>query len=52
MPAGVFSGPMAVSMRPVPGRRLVATIETTARRPIARGSPVHVGEPSDVGSPG
>jgi uncharacterized protein YcsI (UPF0317 family) len=48
-PAGVFSGPMVVSMRPIPRRHLVATIETTARHPIAHGSPVHVGEPADIG---
>ena len=48
-PAGVFNGPVVVSMRPIPRKYLVATIETTARYPIAHGAPVHVGEPADIG---
>lgn len=48
-PAGMFHGTMMVSMRPIARRLLMATIETTARHPIAHGSPVHVGEPTDIG---
>ena len=47
--AGAFHGPMVVSMRPIPRRYLVETIETTAKYPIAHGSPVHVGDPTDIG---
>lgn len=48
-PAGMLRGNMMVSMRPVPRRLLMATIETTGRHPIAHGSPVHVGDPADIG---
>lgn len=48
-PAGMLRGNMMVSMRPIPRRLLVATIETTGRHPIAHGSPVHVGDPADIG---
>lgn len=48
-PAGIFHGNMIVSMRPIASRHVMATIETTAKHPIAHGSPVHVGEPADIG---
>jgi uncharacterized protein YcsI (UPF0317 family) len=48
-PAGMLRGNMMVSMRPIPRRLLMATIETTGRHPIAHGSPVHVGDPADIG---
>lgn len=48
-PAGVFSGNMIVSMRPIPREHLVRTIETTAMYPIAHGAPVHVGAPEAIG---
>lgn len=48
-PAGKLRGNMMVSMRPIPRRLLMATIETTGRHPIAHGSPVHVGDPADIG---
>ena len=47
-PAGMLRGNMMVSMRPIPRRLLMATIETTARHPIAHGSPVHVGDPAGL----
>ena len=48
-PAGIFEGPMVVSMRPIPRDHLIKTIEVTARCPLAHGSPVHVGDPSAIG---
>jgi len=48
-PSGIFHGPMVVTMRPIPRRLLVRTIEVTGRYPIAHGSPVHVGNPADIG---
>lgn len=48
-PSGMLRGNMMVSMRPILRRLLVATIETTGRHPIAHGSPVHVGDPADIG---
>ncbi len=48
-PAGLFKGPMVVSMRPIPKRLLVRTIEVTSRYPMAHGAPVHVGDPREIG---
>jgi uncharacterized protein YcsI (UPF0317 family) len=48
-PAGMFHGPMIVSMRPIPRRLLVRAIEITSQYPIAHGAPVHVGDGADIG---
>lgn len=48
-PSGPFHGPMVVTMRPIPRRLLIRTIEVTRRYPIAHGAPVHVGNPEDIG---
>lgn len=56
VPAGVFSGPMVVSMRPIPKDKLVRTVQVTSRFPGVHGAPIHVGDPGaigirDIGSP-
>ncbi|AOY76496.1 putative hydro-lyase [Clostridium formicaceticum] len=48
-PAGVFSGPMVVSMRPIPSQLVDQAIEITARYPKVHGAPVHVGNPEEIG---
>jgi len=48
-PAGVFRGPMVVSMRPVPRRLVVKAIEVTSRFPRSHGAPVNVGDPAAIG---
>jgi uncharacterized protein YcsI (UPF0317 family) len=48
-PAGRFRGPMVVSMRPIPSRRVVKAVEVTARFPKAHGAPVHIGDPAAMG---
>ena len=48
-PAGMFFGPMVVSMRPIPRDRLVKTVQTTSRFPAVHGSPVHIGDPAAIG---
>lgn len=48
-PAGPFSGPMVVSMRPIRNDLVVRAVEVTSRHPIAHGSPVHIGDPSAIG---
>jgi uncharacterized protein YcsI (UPF0317 family) len=48
-PAGVFAGPLAVSMRPVPISLVNAAIEVTGRYPTGHGVPMHVGDPSLLG---
>ncbi|MGR8949457.1 MAG: putative hydro-lyase [Gammaproteobacteria bacterium] len=48
-PAGKFSGPLVVSMRPIPPSQIDLTKEITENFPHAHGGPVHIGEPSDIG---
>jgi uncharacterized protein YcsI (UPF0317 family) len=48
-PAGIFSGPLVVSMRPVPADRVPAAVAVTARYPAVHGRPVHVGSPAALG---
>jgi uncharacterized protein YcsI (UPF0317 family) len=47
--AGPFSGPLVVSMRPVPGHLVTQTVEITTRFPSAHGAPVHAGDPNEIG---
>lgn len=48
-PAGPFAGPMVVSMRPIPARRVDEAIAITSRYPMVHGAPVHVGDPAAIG---
>ena len=48
-PAGVFAGPLVVSMRPVPREQVVKAVQVTSRFPNAHGAPLHVGEPAAIG---
>ena len=48
-PAGIFSGPMVVSMRPIPERLVEKASQITARYRRAHGAPVHVGDPGALG---
>jgi uncharacterized protein YcsI (UPF0317 family) len=48
-PAGVFRGPMVISMRPIRNDLVVKAVEVTSRYPIAHGAPVHIGDPAQVG---
>ncbi len=48
-PAGAFSGPMVVSMRPIKRHQVVKAVEVTSRYPIAHGAPVHIGDGRDIG---
>jgi len=47
--AGVFSGNMVVSMRPMTPAQALKAVEVTSRYPRVHGAPVHVGTPSDIG---
>lgn len=44
-----FSSPLVVSMRPVPHRQLVQTVEVTRRYHQAHGAPIHIGCPEVIG---
>jgi uncharacterized protein YcsI (UPF0317 family) len=48
-PAGIFSGHLVVSMRPIPAARIPAAVSVTARYPAVHGAPVHVGSPAALG---
>jgi len=47
--AGIFRGPVVVTMRPIPRHRLIDAISITARYPMTHGAPVHVGDPRLIG---
>jgi uncharacterized protein YcsI (UPF0317 family) len=48
-PAGIFSGPLLVTMRPVPPGLVATAVQVTARYPAVHGAPVHVGSPAALG---
>jgi len=48
-PAGRLSGPLVVSMRPIPAHQVVAAVQVTGRMPAVHGAPVHVGAPEALG---
>ena len=48
-PAGRFSGPMVVSMRPIKREQIVRAVQVTSRFPATHGAPVHIGDPSAIG---
>ncbi len=48
-PAGVFQGPMVVSMRPLTPAQAVRATTICARFPRAHGTPVHIGDPQAIG---
>jgi uncharacterized protein YcsI (UPF0317 family) len=47
--AGVFSGPMVVSMRPYEPAQALRATQITSRFPAVHGAPVHVGDPAAIG---
>jgi uncharacterized protein YcsI (UPF0317 family) len=48
-PAGVFHGPMVVTMRPMPAKNVVKAVQITGRYPAVHGAPVHIGNPGVIG---
>ena len=48
-PAGVFRGPMVVSMRPMTPAQAEAATRICQRFPLAHGAPVHIGDPAAIG---
>lgn len=47
--AGVFHGPMVVSMRPMKPADAIRAIQVTSRFPNVHGAPVHLGDPAQIG---
>jgi uncharacterized protein YcsI (UPF0317 family) len=48
-PAGVFGGPMVVSMRPMTPADAIKATTICARFPRAHGTPIHIGDPAAIG---
>lgn len=48
-PAGALSGPLVVSMRPLPADRIADAVRITSRYPRVHGAPVHIGSPEEIG---
>jgi len=49
VPAGVFHGPMVVSMRPMTTAQAIRAVQVTSRFPRAHGAPIHIGNPAAIG---
>ncbi len=47
--AGVFSGPLVVSMRPLKPADAIRAVQITSRFPSVHGAPVHLGFPASIG---
>ncbi len=47
--AGVFSGPLVVSMRPYKPKDAIRAVQITSRYPAVHGSPIHMGDPQAIG---
>ncbi|HSD51288.1 MAG TPA: putative hydro-lyase [Candidatus Methylomirabilis sp.] len=48
-PAGAFSGPLVVTMRPIPAPMVPRAVQISGRFPAVHGAPVHVGDPGALG---
>jgi uncharacterized protein YcsI (UPF0317 family) len=48
-PAGVFHGPMVVTMRPIPSDQVTRVVQITSRYASVHGAPIHIDHPSAVG---
>lgn len=49
VPAGVFHGPLVVSMRPLKPADAIRAVQITSRFPRVHGAPVHLGLPEQIG---
>jgi uncharacterized protein YcsI (UPF0317 family) len=49
VPAGVFEGPLVVSMRPIPRTLVPLAVDITSTLPGSHGAPVHIGDPRELG---
>ncbi|WP_236574368.1 putative hydro-lyase [Hydrogenophaga sp. PBL-H3] len=47
--AGLFGGPLVVSMRPMKAADAIRAVQVTSRFPSVHGAPVHIGDPSQIG---
>jgi uncharacterized protein YcsI (UPF0317 family) len=47
--AGIFRGPLVVSMRPMTPGQTIRAVEVCGRFPRAHGTPIHIGDPAGLG---
>lgn len=47
--AGIFEGPLVVSMRPIPEEDIVRSVQVTSNFPSVHGAPIHIGNPESIG---
>jgi uncharacterized protein YcsI (UPF0317 family) len=47
--AGIFSGPLVVTMRPIQKEKIIRSIQITSRFPLVHGAPIHIGSPEEIG---
>lgn len=47
--AGIFHGPLVVSMRPLKPANVIRAVQITSRYPSVHGAPVHIGLPQQIG---
>ena len=48
-PAGIFHGPLVVTMRPIPNHQVSRAVQVSARFPGHHGTPIHIGDPAAIG---
>lgn len=48
-PAGPFSAPLVVTMRPMKPEEAVRAVQVTTRFHLTHGAPIHVGSPEEIG---
>ena len=46
---GIFHGPLIVTMRPIPYRKVTKAVQITSRYPFVHGAPIHIGNPKAIG---
>ncbi|MBU2499220.1 MAG: putative hydro-lyase [Proteobacteria bacterium] len=49
VPAGPFTSPLVVSMRPMTPEQAVRAVQVTTRFHLTHGAPVHIGSPEEMG---
>ncbi len=49
LPAGPFTAPLVVSMRPMTPEQAVRAVQITTRFHLTHGAPVHIGDPDQIG---
>lgn len=49
VPAGPFSAPLVVSMRPMTPEQAIRAVQITTRFHLTHGAPVHIGDPHQIG---